>query len=533
MMNRMRSRGTSTRTRRTVAPVALLMVAAGLGPVAGASPAYAAELSPCVVPDNGRPQIHDIQFSPATVDVTETAEEVTLRMRIVDPGGPGAATGVQSVEATVGPDVVDARGRRLVELTEVGGDWWEGTFTVRPGYTGGAWRVLYAEVVDGAWNVLSDPDDIGHDFLLPFDDRTVEVTSVPDTEAPTITSLELSPKKVNTRKRAREIEVRVGAVDDMSGVASVRVAARGGDGLSVGADLTERDGDTFVGYLHFPKGWGRGGWRVRYLKATDEVGNYVQYFRRKVAQFGDREFRVVAPKRTADTRPPGVVWHKVRPGTIDIRQDEERVKVRARLRDRSGVSGASVALFGQSADMKRVRGTARDGIWVGRMTLDPCARFETKRGSIRAVDRLGNWRFHDFTAKAKVKRLDNHPPRPTHYDNKYDADEPVTFRFSEVVNGINAESVVVQQKNWPDPMGPPLAGTLTCRDGADQATSCADGEVREVTWVPSVPLTPDPGTSYRVSINPDGVLDVTDLRGNPVERDPHEPEDFFEFRVLG
>ncbi|MGZ5418465.1 MAG: hypothetical protein ACXWDI_14955 [Nocardioides sp.] len=47
-------------------------------------------------------------------------------------------------------------------------------------------------------------------------------------------------------------------------------------------------------------------------------------------------------------------------------------------------------------------------------------------------------------------------------------------------------------------------------------TSCAEGRVRRANWHPAEPL--EPGGSYRVQVNPEGVLDVTDLSGNPAGR---------------
>ena len=179
--------------------------------------------------------------------------------------------------------------------------------------------------------------------------------------------------------------------------------------------------------------------------------------------------------------------------------------------------------------MKRVRGTARDGVWRARFVLDPCARFENKRGVLQAVDRAGNLRHHDFAAGVKVKRLDNEPPRPTDLVNRLSPEGPLTFGFSEDVDGIHDDSIVVQATHWPDPPGPALTGTWACRDVDGDVTSCRDGRVREVTWTPDAPLAEG---DYRVTVNPDGVLDVTDPRGNPVGRDAYDPDNYFEFRVV-
>ena len=285
----------------------------------GSPPGHAAELSPCVDPDNGRPRIEDVTFSPAAVDATVAAQQVSLRMRVTDEGGPGPASGLEQVSASVGPDQPRDRGGSELELAEAEGGWWEGTFTVPVGATPGAWRVEGVSVQDRAGNLLVDPDDVGYDFLAPHDDRTVQVTTTPDTGPPTATSLTLSPRQIDTTHRARRVEVRVGAEDDLAGVRSVYVAAHRRDGASVSTLLTERDGDVLVGALRFPKKFGRGRWRIRVLTVTDAVGNTEQYFRRDIDSLGNREFRVVAPK---DLRAPRVVWRTVRPSPIDIRRDE-------------------------------------------------------------------------------------------------------------------------------------------------------------------------------------------------------------------
>lgn len=508
-------------------PVGVLVVTAPVSVASSASSmSSAVELTSCVDPDNGRPELQAVSFSPTAVDATDSARDVTLRMRVVDTGGPGAARGIEQVNATVGPDVPRGRGGSEIELEPVEGDWWQGTFPVPLGSTPGEWRLLATSVRDGAGNVLGDLDDVGHDFLAPHDDSTVTVTSEPDTTAPTITSLQLSKLTVDTRRKARRITVRVGAVDDPAGVESVHVAAVNRDSRSVFATLTDRDGDTFVGGLRFPRGFGEGRWRVRVVAAVDAVGNVRQRFGDAIDELGERAFTVRAPE---DDRVPRVVWSKVRPGTIDIRRDAERIRVRTRLRDTgTGVSSAEVDLFGERVQLDRVRGTARDGVWTAGFTLEPCARFESRRGTLALLDRAGNWVGSSFTANVRLRRHDTEPPHATGTPNRLAAGESLRFGFSEDVVGVNDASIVVQEVRWPDPLDAPLPGAWVCSDRDGAETSCDDGQVREVVWTPEEPLAI---TDHRVTINPDGILHVTDLRGNPVEVPDHGTGSYFELRV--
>ena len=94
---------------------------------------------------------------------------------------------------------------------------------------------------------------------------------------------------------------------------------------------------------------------------------------------------------------------------------------------------------------------------------------------------------------------------------------PITLTFDEAVNGIRAGSPAVREYH-PDlaAYGSPLAGTWTCVTGSGDPTSCATGAVRRASWTPDAPL--DVPASYRLELNPEGSLDVTDLHGNPFRR---------------
>ena len=48
------------------------------------------------------------------------------------------------------------------------------------------------------------------------------------------------------------------------------------------------------------------------------------------------------------------------------------------------------------------------------------------------------------------------------------------------------------------------------------AADCATGAVRSASWQPDSPLAS--GSHFLVELNPSGVLDVTDLAGNPFRR---------------
>ena len=86
--------------------LAQLVVAAALV-LSGAAvltevPATAAPLNLCVDPDNGSPAVEELSLEPSSVDVTQESRQVTVRARLVDTGGPGAAGGVVGARITLG-----------------------------------------------------------------------------------------------------------------------------------------------------------------------------------------------------------------------------------------------------------------------------------------------------------------------------------------------------------------------------------------------------------------------------------------------
>jgi hypothetical protein len=58
-----------------------------------------------------------------------------------------------------------------------------------------------------------------------------------------------------------------------------------------------------------------------------------------------------------------------------------------------------------------------------------------------------------------------------------------------------------------------VPGSWSCWTGSGAPVDCVTGPVRLATFTSDQPL--QTGTSYLMLFNPPGVLDVTDLAGNP------------------
>jgi hypothetical protein len=99
-----------------------------------------------------------------------------------------------------------------------------------------------------------------------------------------------------------------------------------------------------------------------------------------------------------------------------------------------------------------------------------------------------------------------------------DPSGPVVVRFDELVSGISATSALVARDNGYDrPIAaeppPPVPGTWSCTGDTGTTTSCVDGPVRTAAFHPQVPL--KPSSRYSIWFNPEHVLEVLDLAGNP------------------
>jgi len=506
-----------TRIRRTARGPALVTALATVlaGAVFGTAPAGAAraELSRCVDPDNGVPEVHDVSFSRTAVDVTDQAQQVTVAMAVEDTGGPGPASGVKSVGATL---LAPSWGIGLgMTARHRSGNTWTATVTVPRGAPAGEYRLHYLNLVDEVGNSPGE-ERVAQALSRPPFDVALDVTSSePDTTPPTVSEVSITPNRVDTRRKSRKVRVAATVRDDLSGVADVRASLRG-HGRSLSLDLRERDG-RWVGAVRIPRWLGRDArrWRLHSLAVRDRVENWRSY--RGDAQLsvlGESGFRVRSGPK--DTAPPRLRSARVRPRDVDVRVDGRRVRFVVRLRDaRSGVAEVEVGVPARWTTLRRTAGTPRRGTWKGSIRLTPCTKhLHGSPVSLVAADRLHN-ETHERIGRLRVKGRDTDAPRVSMRDNHWEPTGPVTLAFDEPVNGISDDSVTVSRYDHPS-IGSPIPGVWSCESRDDTAVDCLSGEVRSASWRPDSPL--PAGSHFLVELNPSGVLDVTDLAGNPFRR---------------
>lgn len=136
----------------------------------------------------------------------------------------------------------------------------------------------------------------------------------------------------------------------------------------------------------------------------------------------------------------------------------------------------------------------------------------TWTADVRSYDRAGHNRRQRGPAGLSftMRSTDHQGPYLRVVDTEIGPGQPVTLEFTEDVVGVSASSVLVRPRTYPT--ADPLPGTWSCTAATGAATGCATGPVRRAAFTPTVPLGPG---EYEIELNPEHVLDVTDLAGNP------------------
>ena len=487
-----------------------------MGGVGIAGPGHAAELNACVDPDNRRPVVEAVAAEPKVVDVTEHSQQVTVRARVTDAGGPGPASGVERVwfayrmagayHWELGPSA---------ELTHETGDMWSAAITVEPGMPAGTWTL--GDV--NAW------DAAGNSFLVPGLDRpqldtdvAIEVLSDTDTVRPAATWVDVAPTRVDTRERSQPVRVRLRASDENSGIAMVRVELRGG-GNGLWVELSRTSEDLYEATARIPRWVGTAQWEVDTIHLVDRAGNVVMLDEDEAAALGTSRFQVVSGKD--DHAAPTASDVTVRPTRIDARRDRQRIVVTARIRDpKTGVNHAEAQVANRTVQLRRVKGTRYDGRYRGRTTVGPCSDLGTTRAvMVEMWDRRrpSNSGDQKFRLSLVLRGNDNHAPVISGRSKLVEPEDTLWVRFSEAVDGIRSRSIEIRRAEEGEGiLGPPLEGRWTCTRLDGHRVPCLDGRVRIARLNPSEPLV---GSRYRIQVNPEGILDVTDPAGNPVRGD--------------
>jgi hypothetical protein len=515
-----------------VAALAATALTAGLTALATTSPALAAPLIDCVSSDNGDPALTSLAVSPATVDVTHHAKRVHVSADASDTGGPGPATGIARLELFVAGPHDSFRHLRLTRNSTTGA--WTGAFTVPRHAASGTWRIRQVIVRDrAAQEAVYGPEDT-HLTAVPGN-HAVTVTSITDASPPKITALTFSRRTVDTTRHLATVHVTARAVDPQSGITGFFLAVLSPNEDAFAFARLQRTPATAHGYqgkLVLRRFIPEGRWGV-YAEVLNGVDRPKDYGPPNLRRLGFPSTLTVHSGH--DHNAPTLATFRRAPAAVDVRSTRQQVTVTLRARDPgAGVREVDASLSSRrvSADfaLHRISGTRRDGVWRGQTTLPRCpSENGTWTASVALFDRSDNiadygprrLARHHWPSTLHVLALpDTTPPVARMAKGKVRAAGPAVIAFNEAVNGIDTASAPVSRLRGDGPntrSGPPLPGTWACANHAGAATSCASGRVRTAAFHPDQPF--GASRQFQVILNPEHNLAITDLAGNPCDRD--------------
>jgi hypothetical protein len=205
---------------------------------------------------------------------------------------------------------------------------------------------------------------------------------------------------------------------------------------------------------------------------------------------------------------------------IDVRDGDKRAVTLIRAIDaESGVAFVGLGSFDSDDPLlpgRLVSGTRHNGLWRVEVPLPQCGTPAWEWADVlSAHDR--SWNGNEVVREVHYRVINTDVIPPTIRNVR--SGETVKVEFSERVTGLTNASApiraVLSSPRHRRALGAPLEGTWTCRTKSGTAVDCPTGAFRLAAWRPTTPL--DPAQAYIVDVNPEHVLDITDLAGNPFD----------------
>jgi hypothetical protein len=320
------------------------------------------------VTDVSAPTIISLAVSPASVDVTSGAKTVTVTAHITDVGGSG--TSQFTVNATASNGAFENCSTGAPTSGTAADGTWSCVLTIPAGATPGDWK-LFVQAFDAAFNRRA----YGQAELTAagFPTKFTVISPTPDTAAPTITALTISPSTVDVANGSATVHVTATITDDRSGVARYNVSATGPNGntVSCGAGAPQSGTSTNGTWscdLVVPRYSVAGTWSVT-VQAEDAAYNTRTHSAATPANASfPTSFTVT--DANADATAPSIVTLTVSPTTVNTASGAKQVTVTARVTDaQSGVAQFQFSARGpdqtlvQCTAVRPAAGTTNDGTW--------------------------------------------------------------------------------------------------------------------------------------------------------------------------
>jgi hypothetical protein len=351
---------------------------------------------PALGQDTQPPVLVSFTFSPTAVNTTTNSATVNVTAQVTD-----NLSGVQEVFTYFNSPSGTQYARANLSLSS-GNDLngtWTGTATIQAFSEPGTWTVSYVYVGDNVGNYQEYYTAQLQALGFP---TSLQVTSVQDTQPPTLTTFTFSPLAVNTTTNPATINVTAQVADDLSGVQEVftyfnspsgNQYARANLSLSSGTGLN----GTWTGTATIQAFSEPGTWTISYVYVGDNVGNYQEYYTAQLQALGFPTSLQVTSVQ--DTQPPTLTNFTFSPLLVNTTTAPATVSVTAQVTDNlSGVeevfdyftspSGTQYA----RANLSLSSGTSLNGTWTGTTIIPAYSEGGTWTVSYVYVgDNVGNY----------------------------------------------------------------------------------------------------------------------------------------------
>jgi hypothetical protein len=377
----------------------------GYGPDAGDTPLPGGTPTNLSVtdtnPDTTAPVLVSIDFTPKSVDVSSTAQNVTVTAQLTDD-----SSGVQYAQVYFNSPSNAQQVSFFLGLTS--GTATAGTFadteSIPAGAEPGTWKLTRVQLQDAAGNFVN----YGPAFSNHFPNGTptdLSVTSTaPDTTPPTLVSLDFTPKTVDVTNAAQTVTVTAHLTDDNTGVNSAVIyfsspssaqTAFASFSLTSG---TATDG-TYTASVTIPQGAEPGTWKIYRVSLQDTASNSVEYgpnFARPFPSGMPTDLSVL--NANVDTTAPTLVSLSFTPQSVDVSSAAQTITVTAHITDdMSGVQHAEIYFSSPSNAQHAMNsfaltaGTATDGTYQATITIPKSAEAGTwKLTRVNLLDQASN-----------------------------------------------------------------------------------------------------------------------------------------------
>jgi hypothetical protein len=380
----------------------------------------------------------------------------------------------------------------------------------------GTWQFTQLSVSDLAGlDVTLDADGLAANGLQ----RSFQVVSIQDKTPPKLAGFSFTPSVVDTRTTARELTITARASDTQSGVRSVRVwGYKAGSKRGWSLNLHHTTGQLWSGKQLIPTWYGETHWTFGgpshfAVLVRDRTFNVKTYSYDDLGKLSFKRDYWVLSKW--DRALPTVSSVTASPHLLDVRTSDKTFTITVKAADvGSGVREVVADGSGYTLKLHLISGSHRSGTWQGTVHVRRCTAYSGSWSPSRILA-LDSWNparsiYPGDLLWPKVKvtgrDLTVNPPQVTSTGPASD----VTMAFDERVNGVSNESAVLVGG------GEFHTGTWTCLDVNDASADCLTGEVQTAMFNPDADLVT--GESYYFLLDPEGVLLLTDLAGNPFTR---------------